>query len=151
MLKSEWSASADRFRAALKSIGHKGIVKPAGWALRVQREFFSPQEGGTDKSRAMEIFRKSIAHNVSGNSLQDAMRAALPAELMPPETMGTPTARVPEGAPVPAGTEKITGVAPPAVEPKSIEPALRNCSAFDELLVCTQRTAMPSLASSFSR
>src|SRR2546430_10996613 len=45
-----------------------------------------------------------------------------PPELMPPETMGTPTARVPEGAPVPAGTEKITGVAPPAVEPKSIAP-----------------------------
>src|SRR5437763_6093994 len=45
-----------------------------------------------------------------------------PAELIPPETMGTPTARVPAGAPVPAGTEKITGVAPPAVEPKSIAP-----------------------------
>ena len=45
-----------------------------------------------------------------------------PPELMPPETMGTPTARVPEGAPVPAGTEKITGVAPPAVEPKSVAP-----------------------------
>src|SRR5437016_725274 len=43
-------------------------------------------------------------------------------ETKPPETMGTPTARVPEGAPVPAGTEKITGVAPPAVEPKSVTP-----------------------------
>jgi hypothetical protein len=40
----------------------------------------------------------------------------------PPETMGTPTARVPEGAAVPAGTEKITGVAPPPVEPKSVTP-----------------------------
>ena len=45
-----------------------------------------------------------------------------PPETKPPETMGTPTARVPEGASVPAGTEKITGVAPPAVEPKSIAP-----------------------------
>jgi hypothetical protein len=45
-----------------------------------------------------------------------------PPETKPPETMGTPTARVPEGALVPAGTEKITGVAPPAVEPKSVTP-----------------------------
>jgi hypothetical protein len=45
-----------------------------------------------------------------------------PPETKPPETMGTPTARVPEGAPVPAGTEKITGVAPAAVEPKSVAP-----------------------------
>jgi hypothetical protein len=47
---------------------------------------------------------------------------ALAREAKPPETMGTPTARVPEGAPVPAGTESITGVAPPAVEPKSVVP-----------------------------
>src|SRR5438445_4955306 len=45
-----------------------------------------------------------------------------PPESKPPETMGTPTARVPEGAPVPAGTEKITDVAPPAVEPKAVAP-----------------------------
>jgi hypothetical protein len=45
-----------------------------------------------------------------------------PPESKPPETMGTPTARVPEGAPVPAGTEKISGVAPAEVEPKSVAP-----------------------------
>jgi hypothetical protein len=45
-----------------------------------------------------------------------------PPDARPPETMGTPTARVPEGVPVPAGTEKITGVAPPAVEPKAVAP-----------------------------
>src|SRR5712692_2970609 len=45
-----------------------------------------------------------------------------PPEAKPPETMGTPSARVPEGAPVPAGTEKVTGVAPPAVAPQSISP-----------------------------
>lgn len=45
-----------------------------------------------------------------------------PPDTKPPETMGTPTARVPEGAPVPAGTAKITGVAPPSVEPKSVAP-----------------------------
>ena len=40
--------------------------------------------------------------------------------------------------------------AEPAVEPKSIEPALRNCKALAELTVCTQRIEMPSLANSFS-
>ncbi len=45
-----------------------------------------------------------------------------PPEVKPPETMGTPTARVPEAAPIPAGTEKVTGVAPPAVVPQSVSP-----------------------------
>jgi hypothetical protein len=45
-----------------------------------------------------------------------------PPDAKPPETMGTPTARVPEGTAVPAGTEKTTGVAPPPVEPKSVAP-----------------------------
>jgi len=40
----------------------------------------------------------------------------------PPETMGTPTARVPEGAPVPSGTERVTGVAPIEVIPRAINP-----------------------------
>jgi hypothetical protein len=43
-------------------------------------------------------------------------------ELKGPETMGTPTARVPEGAPVPAGTEPVTGVAPPTVKPAAVTP-----------------------------
>ena len=38
----------------------------------------------------------------------------------PPETMGTPTARVPEGEPVPPGTERVTGVAPAEVIPRSV-------------------------------
>ncbi len=40
----------------------------------------------------------------------------------PPETMGTPTARVPEGTVVPPGTEKVTGVAPAEVIPRAITP-----------------------------
>lgn len=40
-----------------------------------------------------------------------------------PETMGTPTARVPEDAPVPSGTEAVTGVAPPEIAPKSVSPS----------------------------
>src|SRR5438094_1729433 len=54
--------------------------------------------------------------------LEEKIPPPRPPNTKPPETMGTPTARVPEGAPVPAGTEKITGVAPPAVEPKSVAP-----------------------------
>lgn len=45
-----------------------------------------------------------------------------PPDAIPPETMGTPTARVPEGGAVPAGTEKVTGVAPPPVTPQSVTP-----------------------------
>jgi len=45
-----------------------------------------------------------------------------PPESKPPETMGTPTARVPEGAPIPSGTEAVTGVAPAEVAPKSVSP-----------------------------
>jgi hypothetical protein len=45
-----------------------------------------------------------------------------PPDVRPPETMGTPTARVPEGTAVPAGTKGISGVAPPAVEPKAVAP-----------------------------
>ena len=40
----------------------------------------------------------------------------------PPETMGTPTARVPEGNPVPSGADKVTGVAPAEVIPRSVDP-----------------------------
>jgi hypothetical protein len=40
----------------------------------------------------------------------------------PPETMGTPTARVPEGNPVPPGTEGVTGVAPAEVIPRAVNP-----------------------------
>jgi hypothetical protein len=46
--------------------------------------------------------------------------ATAPTQPKPPETMGTPTARVPEGAPVPSGTESVAGVAPPEVVPKSV-------------------------------
>jgi hypothetical protein len=37
-----------------------------------------------------------------------------------PETMGTPTARVPEGSAVPPGTEGVSGVAPAEVIPRSV-------------------------------
>src|SRR5580704_15707890 len=40
--------------------------------------------------------------------------------------------------------------AEPAVEPKSIDPALRNSSALLEPADCTQTMRMPSLANSFS-
>ena len=56
--------------------------------------------------------------------------AATPAEarltqappISPGETIGTPTARVLEGAPIPPGTEGVTGIAPPEVSPKSVAP-----------------------------
>src|SRR5256714_9822827 len=44
-----------------------------------------------------------------------------------------------------------TSAAEPAVEPKPIEPALRNSSALLEPGDCTQTTLMPSLANSFSK
>ena len=52
-----------------------------------------------------------------------------------------------------AGSNKaleFLSAAEPALEPKSIEPALRNSSALLEPADCTQTTLMPSLANSFS-
>ena len=46
---------------------------------------------------------------------------------------------------------RATSAADPAVEPKSIEPALRNSSALLEPADCTQVTVIPSFANSFSR
>src|SRR5260370_1768968 len=43
-----------------------------------------------------------------------------------------------------------TSAGEPAVEPKSIDPALRNSSALLEPADCTQTMLMPSLANSFS-
>jgi hypothetical protein len=40
----------------------------------------------------------------------------------PPETTGTPTARVPEDLSVPAGTEPVAGIAPLPIMPQSISP-----------------------------
>ena len=45
---------------------------------------------------------------------------------------------------------RATSAAEPAVEPKSIEPALRNSSALLEPADYTQVMVMPSLANSFS-
>src|SRR5256714_773638 len=53
---------------------------------------------------------------------EEKVQPPRPPDVKPPETMGTPTARVPEGTAVPAGTEGIAGVAPPAVEPKAVAP-----------------------------
>jgi hypothetical protein len=43
-----------------------------------------------------------------------------------------------------------TSAAEPALDPKSIEPALRNSSALLEPADCTQTILIPSLANSFS-
>src|SRR2546421_6980234 len=79
----------------------------------------------TPTARAKSVVGSTIiAETIAapGKKPEEKVPAPRPPESKPPETMGTPTARVPEGAPVPAGTEKITGVAPAAVEPKSVAP-----------------------------
>src|SRR6266568_605392 len=79
----------------------------------------------TPTARAKSVVGSTIiAETISApeKKPEEKVPAPRPPESKPPETMGTPTARVPEGAPVPAGTEKITGVAPAAVEPKSVAP-----------------------------
>src|SRR6266849_46090 len=79
----------------------------------------------TPTARAKSVVGSTItAETIAApeKKAEEKVPAPRPPEAKPPETMGTPTARVPEGAPVPAGTEKIIGVAPPAVEPKSVAP-----------------------------
>ena len=79
----------------------------------------------TPTARAKSVVGSTItAETIAapGKRPEEKIPPSRPPDAKPPETMGTPTARVPEGAPVPAGTEKIIGVAPPAVEPKSVAP-----------------------------
>jgi hypothetical protein len=79
----------------------------------------------TPTARAKSVVGSTItAETIAAPEKKPEEKVPLPRPpgAKPPETMGTPTARVPEGAPIPAGTEKITGVAPPAVEPKSVTP-----------------------------
>jgi len=79
----------------------------------------------TPTARAKSVVGSTItAETIAapGKRSEEKISPLRPPDAKPPETMGTPTARVPEGAPVPAGTEKIIGVAPPAVEPKSVAP-----------------------------
>jgi len=79
----------------------------------------------TPTARAKSVVGSAIIAETIGSPekrLEEKIPPPRPPDTKPPETMGTPTARVPEGAPVPAGTEKITGVAPPSVEPKAVAP-----------------------------
>src|SRR5712691_9202890 len=83
-------------------------------------------ELSTPTARAKTVVGSTIiAETVAGpepKKTEENVPPPRPPEAKPPETMGTPSARVPEGAPVPAGTEKVTGVAPPAVTPQSVSP-----------------------------
>src|SRR5260370_6569208 len=79
----------------------------------------------TPTARAKSVVGSTItAETIAapGKRPEEKIPPSRPPDAKPPETTGTPTARVPQGAPVPAGTERITGVAPPAVEPKSVAP-----------------------------
>src|SRR5438876_6271543 len=79
----------------------------------------------TPTARAKSVVGSTIIEETIAppeKRLEEKIPPPRPPDTKPPETMGTPTARVPEGAPVPAGTEKITGVAPPSVEPKAVAP-----------------------------
>lgn len=68
------------------------------------------------------ITAESIARPAPVARSEEKIPPPREAESKPPETMGTPTARVPEGTPVPAGTEKVTGVAPAEVIPRAVDP-----------------------------
>ena len=83
-------------------------------------------ELSTPTARAKTVVGSTIIAETVATSepkrTEEKVSPPQPTEAKPPETMGTPSARVPEGAPVPAGTERVTGVAPPAVEPQSVSP-----------------------------
>jgi hypothetical protein len=84
------------------------------------------RELSTPTARAKTVVGSTIiAETVAAPG--PAPTAAAPAPAHPaisngPETMGTPTARVPEPAPVPSGTEPAKDVAPPASPQSSVTP-----------------------------
>src|SRR5205085_3248507 len=118
----------DSFKPALPTKTDAGAPAPS--AEKVVTAGSTPMAStaadlSTPTARAKSVVGSTItAETIAapGKKPEEKVPPPRPPESKPPETMGTPTARVPEGAPVPAGTEKITGVAPSAVEPKSITP-----------------------------
>ena len=85
------------------------------------------RELSTPTARAKSVVGSTItAETIAAPTTTRTARRVPPpranSETRAPETMGTPTARVPEGMPIPAGTQSVTGVAPPEVVPKSVTP-----------------------------
>jgi hypothetical protein len=68
------------------------------------------------------ITAETVASKTSSGTEVRAFPVPNPVTPNPAESMETPTARVPEGGPVPAGSESAKEVAPPVVAPKSVPP-----------------------------
>jgi hypothetical protein len=81
-LSSRWSESAEKFSAALAAIGHKGQVKLADWAVRIQRRFFPTSDGGADRGEYLVQFRRNIAYR-GGETLMNGLQKVLPAQFVP--------------------------------------------------------------------
>src|SRR5437588_1696481 len=131
-IRAQLVAAATKMRDSFKpvSLVESDAGAPAPSPARVVTAGSAPMAStaadlSTPTARAKSVVGSSItAETIAApeKKPEEKVPVPRPPELMPPETMGTPTARVPEGAPIPAGTEKITGVAPAAVEPKSVAP-----------------------------
>lgn len=65
---------------------------------------------------------QTVASPTPESATPSEARLTPPPPINPGETIGTPTARVLEGAPIPAGTDRVTGIAPGEVSPKSVAP-----------------------------
>jgi hypothetical protein len=131
-IRGQLLAAAQKMRESFKPAPPKPDAgAPAPSPEKVVTAGSSPMastaaELSTPTARAKTVVGSTIIAEpvVSPTPPTEGEKVPLPRDpaTLPPETMGTPTARVPEGAPVPAGTEAVTGVAPPAVIPQTVEP-----------------------------
>lgn len=76
--------------ARFQKVGQGGAVQVPGWALRLERKFFGPQQGGVDDQGKLEKFRQSLLHSSRGPSGLTSFHLALPAQLRQIPMTGTP-------------------------------------------------------------
>jgi hypothetical protein len=132
-IRGQLYAAAEKMRNAFKpvSVQPPAVGVPAPSAAKAVATGSTPMASTTaELSTPTARAKTAVGSNITAESVttppppktEERIPPVRDPELKPPETMGTPTARVPEGKDVPSGTERVSGVAPAEVIPRSVNP-----------------------------